>query len=334
MQKGWNHHENETKKILKNSLLAPGQIPSKARPLRRAAPLSPRVLQGGARREPRPHRPLRLRRLQRRLDQECQRCGPSSKRTFRLINQPSGFSGCVLKPKTTEQVSKVLAFCNEKKLAVCPQGGNTGLVGGSVPVFDEIVLSTALMNEVVSVDDTSGLFLIGLRAVPAFVAFSLRSAGLPVWLRFGNPRRRAGASPADDAAGFGRKRVLSYWWQRFDERWRPSSAQIRKFAGKRARTGSGTGFRRRSSKTRCLRFPQVKANGEVLDCLSTLKKDNTGFHLKHLFIGSEGSLGVVTKVAIQCPPLPKAVNVAFVGNLFSITSKLQLFKLHVFTDSF
>lgn len=60
-------------------------------------------------------------------------------------------------------------------------------------------------------------------------------------------------------------------------------------------------------------YDQVKANGEILDCLSTLKKDNTGFHLKHLFIGSEGSLGVVTKVAIQCPPLPKAINVAFVG---------------------
>lgn len=60
-------------------------------------------------------------------------------------------------------------------------------------------------------------------------------------------------------------------------------------------------------------YLQVKANGEILDCLSTLKKDNTGYHLKHLFIGSEGTLGVVTKVAIQCPPKPKAVNLAFLG---------------------
>lgn len=51
----------------------------------------------------------------------------------------------------------------------------------------------------------------------------------------------------------------------------------------------------------------------MIDCLNTLKKDNTGYHLKHLFIGSEGSLGVVTKVAIQCPPKPKAVNLAFLG---------------------
>lgn len=47
--------------------------------------------------------------------------------------------------------------------------------------------------------------------------------------------------------------------------------------------------------------------------MSSLKKDNTGFHLKHLFIGSEGSLGIVTKVSIHCPPKPKSVNLAFLG---------------------
>lgn len=64
---------------------------------------------------------------------------------------------------------------------------------------------------------------------------------------------------------------------------------------------------------------KVKANGEVVDCLSTLKKDNTGYHLKHLFIGSEGTLGVVTKIAIHCPTRPSALSLAFLGlplNLF------------------
>lgn len=55
------------------------------------------------------------------------------------------------------------------------------------------------------------------------------------------------------------------------------------------------------------------ANGDILDCLNVLKKDNTGFHLRHLFIGSEGTLGIVTKAAIQCPPRPKAINLAFLG---------------------
>lgn len=62
-----------------------------------------------------------------------------------------------MRPKSTEEVSGILKYCNEKKLAVVPQGGNTGLVGGSVPVFDEIVISTQLMNKIISLDEISGL---------------------------------------------------------------------------------------------------------------------------------------------------------------------------------
>jgi FAD/FMN-containing dehydrogenase len=68
----------------------------------------------------------------------------------------SGQSKVVLKPKTTHEVSKILSYCNEKGLAICPQGGNTGLVGGSVPVFDEIVINFMLMNKVISLDEISG----------------------------------------------------------------------------------------------------------------------------------------------------------------------------------
>ncbi len=63
----------------------------------------------------------------------------------------------VLAPRTTAQVSAVLAHCNRRRLAVVPQGGNTGLVGGSVPVFDEVVLSLSRMNRVLEVcPDTRG----------------------------------------------------------------------------------------------------------------------------------------------------------------------------------
>ncbi|OWZ09570.1 D-2-hydroxyglutarate dehydrogenase, partial [Phytophthora megakarya] len=65
----------------------------------------------------------------------------------------------VLKPKTTEQVSAILKYCNERNLPVVPQGGNTGLVGGSVPVYDEIVLSTSSMNSVISFDEVSGILV-------------------------------------------------------------------------------------------------------------------------------------------------------------------------------
>jgi D-lactate dehydrogenase (cytochrome) len=64
------------------------------------------------------------------------------------LGKYNGHSKIVLRPKTTEQVSQIMKHCHKRKLAVVPQGGNTGLVGGSVPVFDEIVISTSLMNEI------------------------------------------------------------------------------------------------------------------------------------------------------------------------------------------
>jgi FAD/FMN-containing dehydrogenase len=62
-----------------------------------------------------------------------------------------------LRPKTTEEVSALLKYCNERKLAVVPQGGNTGLVGGSVPVYDEIVISTDRMNKILGFDQSYGI---------------------------------------------------------------------------------------------------------------------------------------------------------------------------------
>lgn len=65
----------------------------------------------------------------------------------------------MLKPKSTAEVSAVLKYCNDRKLAVCPQGGNTGLVGGSVPVFDEVVINLMLMNKIIDLDSISGIYL-------------------------------------------------------------------------------------------------------------------------------------------------------------------------------
>ena len=62
----------------------------------------------------------------------------------------------MLKPKTTEEMSSILKYCNEKKLAVVPQGGNTGLVGGGIPVFDEVIVSTQLMNKISYLNEIEG----------------------------------------------------------------------------------------------------------------------------------------------------------------------------------
>lgn len=64
-----------------------------------------------------------------------------------------GKSTLALKPSTTDEVSQILAYCSLRRLAVVPQGGNTGLVGGSVPVFDEIVLNLSNMNRIISFDE-------------------------------------------------------------------------------------------------------------------------------------------------------------------------------------
>jgi hypothetical protein len=68
-----------------------------------------------------------------------------------------GQSRCVVRPKTTEELAAVLAHCHAHRLAVVPQGGNTGLVGGSVPVFDEVIVSTSRMNTIGDLDPLSGV---------------------------------------------------------------------------------------------------------------------------------------------------------------------------------
>ncbi|KAF9307293.1 hypothetical protein BGZ74_007103 [Mortierella antarctica] len=142
-----------------------------------------------------------------------------------------GQSKLVLKPSSTEQVSKILKYC------------------GGVPVFDEIVISTANMNAVRSFDNVSGIQLVFCHI---------------------------GGNVATNAGGL---RLLRY--------------------------GSLHGT--------VLGLEVVLPDGTVLDNLSTLRKDNTGYDLKQLFIGSEGTLGIITGVSILSPKRSKAINVALLG---------------------
>lgn len=205
------------------------------------------------------------------------------------IKNCRGQSKVVLKPKNTEEVSKILKYCNEKRLAICPQGGNTGLVGGSVPVFDEIVLSFALMNKVVSLDDLSGALVCEAGCILENLDNYARERGLIMPLDLGAKGScQIGGNISTNAGGL---RLLRY--------------------------GNLHGS--------ILGIEAVKADGTIIDCLRSLKKDNTGYHLKHLFIGSEGTLGVVTKIAIHCPVLPNAINLGFFG-VKNFDNVLQLYK--------
>lgn len=187
-----------------------------------------------------------------------------------------------MKPKTTEEVSKILAYCNENRLAVCPQGGNTSVCGGSVPIFDEIILSTLLMDEIIQFDEISGTLVCQSGCILENLDVFLSGKGLTVPLDLGAKGScHIGGNLSTNAGG---KRLIRY--------------------------GNLHGS--------VLGLEAVKANGEIIDCLSTLKKDNTGYHLKHLFIGSEGTLGFITKVALQCPVKPKSINLTLLGESLAL----------------
>lgn len=96
-----------------------------------------------------------------------------------------GSSQLVLRPKTTGEVSEIMKYCSSRKLAVCPQGGNTGLVGGSVPVFDEIVVSMNSMNKIESIDEYSGIVTCQSGVVLENLESAVREKGLCVPLDLG-----------------------------------------------------------------------------------------------------------------------------------------------------
>ncbi|XP_001992092.2 D-2-hydroxyglutarate dehydrogenase, mitochondrial [Drosophila grimshawi] len=188
-----------------------------------------------------------------------------------------GNSKLVLKPGSTDEVAAILRHCNERRLAVVPQGGNTGLVGGSVPICDEIVLSLQRLNKVLSVDEVTGIAIVEAGCILENFDQRARDVGLTVPLDLGAKAScHIGGNVSTNAGGV---RVVRY--------------------------GNLHGS--------VLGVEAVLASGQVLDLMSNFKKDNTGYHMKHLFIGSEGTLGVVTKLSMLCPHASKSVNVAFIG---------------------
>ncbi|GMM49982.1 D-lactate dehydrogenase [Starmerella bacillaris] len=201
-----------------------------------------------------------------------------------------GQSKLLLKPRSVSEVSKILKHCHDRKLAVVPQGGNTGLVGGSVPVFDEIVISLANLNKIRKFDDVSGTLTVDAGVILQTADEWLRERGYIFPLDLGAKGScQIGGNVATNAGGL---RLLRY--------------------------GSLHGT--------VLGIEAVLPNGDIFNGLSTLRKDNTGLDLKQLFIGSEGSIGIITGVSVLCPPKSNSVNVAWLG-LDSYEAVQKTFKL-------
>ena len=188
-----------------------------------------------------------------------------------------GHSPLLLKPATTAEVAAILAICNETNTAIVPQGGNTGLVGGQIPFDGEIVLSLARMNRLRAIDRAAHTTTVEAGMILAAVQNAANEAGLLFPLSLAaEGSATIGGNLSTNAGGVA---VLRYGMAR----------------------------------DLVLGLEVVLADGRVLDLLRTLRKDNTGYDLKQLFIGAEGTLGVITAAALKLFPKPAVRATAFVA---------------------
>lgn len=193
-----------------------------------------------------------------------------------------GFSSIVVRPESTKEVSRILSYCHKRRIGVVPQGGNTGLVGGSVGIGVEVILSLEKMNNIEHYDDNGNNIDKDdgsvIRADAGCILQDLQDYATEI----------GSLIPVDLGA--------------------KGSCQI---GGNISTNAGGVYYYRYGSlHANVLGIEVVTPCGDILnlgyDPVSHLK-DNTGYDLKHLFIGGEGTLGVVTKVSLRCPPLPTSV---------------------------
>ncbi len=180
-----------------------------------------------------------------------------------------GHSPLVVRPGTTEEVAGVVVACRELELALVPQGGNTGLVGGGVPLRGEVVLSLGRLDDLGSVDGRAGQVTAGAGVTLAHLQEGAAAAGWSYGVDIASRgSATVGGTVATNAGGL---RVLRYG---------ATSAQL-------------------------LGLEAVLGTGAVLSHLGGLVKDNTGYHWPSLVCGSEGTLAVVTAARLRLvPPMP------------------------------
>jgi len=169
-----------------------------------------------------------------------------------------GRTPAVLRPGSVAEVSAILKLANETRTPIVPQGGNTGLVGGQVPHHGEIVLSLNRMDKIREIDATSN-------TITAEAGVSLG-------------RVREAAANAD----------------RLYPLLLPSEGTCTVGGNLSTNAGGTTAVSWGVARQQALGLEVVLADGRVLNNLNKLKKDNTGYDLKNLFVGAEGTLGIIT----------------------------------------
>src|SRR3954467_11721560 len=201
-----------------------------------------------------------------------------------------GHSPLILRPGSTAEVSAICKLATESRIALVPQGGNTGLVGGQTPHHGEVVISMRRMDRIREVDTASntmtceaGVILQNAqaRAADADRLFPLSLGAEGSCTIGGNLSTNAGGTSAL-AYGVAREMAIG--------------------------------------------LEVVLADGRILNGLSKLKKDKTGYDLRNLFIGAEGTLRIITGATLKLFPKPRAVETAFVG-LKSPADALRLLEI-------
>lgn len=182
-----------------------------------------------------------------------------------------------VRPRTTEEVSAALRTCNAHRMPVVIQGGMTGLAGGANPGKDEVVIAMDLIAGVEEIDAAAGTTTVRAGTVLEAAQKAAEEAGFLLPIDLGaRGSCQIGGNLSTNAGGI---RVISYGVTRDN----------------------------------VLGLEAVLADGTVLSSLNRMQKNNTGYDLKQLFIGSEGTLGVITRAVLKLKPLPNGRATALCG---------------------
>ncbi|MDO8990440.1 MAG: FAD-binding oxidoreductase [Sideroxyarcus sp.] len=187
----------------------------------------------------------------------------------------------VVFPADTQQVSAVVKLCAANKISIVPQGGNTSLCGGAVPLagaIPQIVVNLSRMNRIRALDATNYTMTVeaGCKLESLYAAPEAADRLFPLGLTAIAPHCEIGGNLSTNAGGIN---VLRY----------------------------GT------ARNLVLGLEVVLPDGRIWDGLRSLRKDNTGYDLKQLFIGAEGTLGIITAAVVKLYPLPKSMAVACIA---------------------
>jgi FAD/FMN-containing dehydrogenase len=201
-----------------------------------------------------------------------------------------GRSPLVLRPGSTAEVAAICKLASEHRIALVPQGGNTGLVGGQTPHNGEVVVSTRRLDRIRDIDTASNTMTCESGVVLQIAQQKASEADRLFPLSLG----------AEGSCTIG--------------------GNLSTNAGGTAALAYGV------AREMALGLEVVLADGRILNGLSKLKKDNTGYDLRNLFIGAEGTLGIITAATLKLFPKPRAVETAFIG-LKSPALALQLLSI-------